>query len=371
MADERLPRSVRREALYIFGAWTLFGLFSASQVYAFWELRGRPAPWEQVLFGSMLDAYLWALTTLLIFWLAWRVPLRDTSLRLFIPVHAAAAVGLSLLRTVILVALSHQLAWMPERPFTTLFLAQFHQYILYYCLLLGVGLALDYYHRYREGERMAERLQAGLNEARLQALKGQLHPHFLFNTLHAISSLIPTDAKPARRMVARLGDLLRTSLDHEATQEVTLREELDFLQPYIEIEQIRLGDRLAISVDIAPEVMEARVPHLILQPLVENAICHAIAPRAEGGRIEVSARGLAGRLRLTIRDDGPGIGASRANQLREGIGLANVRARLEQLYGSEQAFLLTNHPEGGLVVSLTIPIQRAPGKVSPAEAAVL
>jgi two-component system, LytTR family, sensor kinase len=355
MVEERLPRNFGREALYIFGAWTLFGLFSASQVYAFWEVRGRPVPWEQVLFGSMLDAYLWALTTLLIFWLAWRVPLRGTRLGLFIPVHAIAAVCLSLLRAVTLVALSQRLDWLTERPFTTLFLAQFHQYILYYCLLLGVGLALDYYHRFRERERMAERLQAGLNEARLQALKMQLHPHFLFNTLHAISSLIPPEAKPARRMVARLGDLLRTSLDHEATQEVTLREELDFLQPYIEIEQIRLGDRLALSMDIDPAALEARVPHLVLQPLVENAVRHAIAPRVEGGRIEIAAVAQNLSLVLTVRDDGPGLADAEEAPAREGVGLANVRARLEQLYGNEHRFEVKDHPEGGLAVTLAIP----------------
>lgn len=357
MAEGRLPRKFGREALYIFGAWTLFGLFSASQVYAFWELRGRPAPWEQVLFSSMLDAYLWALTTLLIFWLAWRVPLRDTRLRLFIPVHALAAVSLALLRTVTLVTLSHLLDWLPERPFTALFLAQFHQYILYYCLLLGVGLALDYYHRYRERERTAERLQAGLNEARLQALKMQLHPHFLFNTLHAISSLIPADAKPARRMVARLGDLLRTSLDHEATQEVTLREELDFLQPYVEIEQIRLGDRLELRIEIEPAALDARVPHLVLQPLVENAVRHAIAPRVEGGRIEITAVAHDHSLVLTVRDDGPGLADAEESPAREGVGLANVRARLEQLYGDDHRFELEDHPEGGLAITLSIPQQ--------------
>jgi two-component system, LytTR family, sensor kinase len=355
MAEERLRRNFGREALYIFGAWTLFGLFSASQVYAFLELRGRPVPWEHVLFGSMLDAYLWALTTLLIFWLAWRVPLRETRLRLFIPVHAIVAVGLALLRTGTLVTLGQLLDWIPERPFTTLFLAQSHQYLLYYCLLLGVGLAIDYYHRYRERERMAERLQAGLNEARLQALKMQLHPHFLFNTLHAISSLIPPEAKPARRMVARLGDLLRTSLDHEATQEVTLREELDFLQPYIEIEQIRLGDRLALSMDVDPAALEARVPHLMLQPLVENAVRHAIAPRVEGGRIEIAAVAHDHSLVLTVRDDGPGLADSEESPEREGVGLANVRARLEQLYGDEHRFELEDHPEGGLAVTLSIP----------------
>jgi len=354
MAEERLRRKFGREALYIFGAWTLFGLFSASQMHAFREMRGRPVPWEEVLSISMLEAYLWALITLLNFWLAWRVPLGGTRLQLFIPVHAAAAVGVSLLRAVTLVGLSQRLDWLPERPFANQFLA-LHQYILYYCLLLGVGLALDYYHRYRERERAAERLQAGLNEARLQALKMQLHPHFLFNTLHAISSLIPAEAKPARRMVARLGDLLRTSLDHEATQEVTLREELDFLQPYIEIEQIRLGDRLELRMEIDPAALEARVPHLVLQPLVENAVRHAIAPRVEGGRIELAAVAQDHSLVLTVRDDGPGLAAHGESPAREGVGLANVRARLEQLYGNEHRFELEDHPEGGLAVTLSIP----------------
>jgi two-component system, LytTR family, sensor kinase len=355
MAEERLRRNFGREALYIFGAWTLFGLFSAGQSRAFAGMRGHVLPWAQVLFVSMSEAYLWAVATVIIFWLAWRFPFRRGRLAWSVPVHVVAAVGLSFMRTVVLVGVSHRVDFLRERPVMTAFLAHVHQYILFYCLLLGVGLALDYYHRYRERERTAERLQAGLNEARLQALKMQLHPHFLFNTLHAISSLIPAEAQPARRMVARLGDLLRTSLDHEATQEVTLREELEFLQPYLEIEQIRLGDRLDLRMEIDPAVLEARVPHLVLQPLVENAVRHGIAPRVEGGWIEISAVSRDGALALTVRDDGPGLAAHEGAAGQNGIGLANVRARLEQLYGEDHRFELENGSDGGLTITLLIP----------------
>jgi two-component system, LytTR family, sensor kinase len=170
-------------------------------------------------------------------------------------------------------------------------------------------------------------LAAGLTEARLQALKMQLQPHFLFNTLNAISALIPAEAKPARRMVARLGDLLRIALEHEETQEVTLREELAFLEPYLEIEQARLEDRLTVVMQIAPETLDARVPHLVLQPLVENAIRHGIAPRIEPGRVEISATSGADDrfLHLEVRDNGPGVDRDDQARTRKGVGLANIQ----------------------------------------------
>ena len=220
-----------------------------------------------------------------------------------------------------------------------------------------------YYGRYRERERDAERLAAGLTEARLQALKMQLQPHFLFNTLNAISALIPAEAKPARRMVARLGDLLRIALEHEETQEVTLREELAFLQPYLEIEQARLEDRLTVVMEIAPETLDARVPHLMLQPLVENAIRHGIAPRIEPGRVEISAASGADDrfLHLEVRDDGPGLGRDGGTGSRKGVGLTNTRSRLEQLYDGEHRFEFANRPEGGTVVRIFLPFRRGDG----------
>ncbi len=189
----------------------------------------------------------------------------------------------------------------------------------------------------------------------------QLQPHFLFNTLNAISALIPADAKPARRMVARLGDLLRSTLEHEATQEVTLREELAFLEPYLEIEQARLEDRLTVVMHIAPDTLDARVPHLLLQPLVENAIRHGIASRIEPGKVEISAsRGPDNRfLQLEIRDDGRGLNRDNGVSPRRGVGLTNIRSRLEQLYGTEHRFKLENRADGGVLVQIGIPYRRA------------
>jgi LytS/YehU family sensor histidine kinase len=182
----------------------------------------------------------------------------------------------------------------------------------------------------------------------------------LFNTLNAISALIPAEAKPARRMLARLGDLLRSTLEHEETQEVTLREELAFLEPYLEIEQARLGERLTVVLKIAPETLDARVPHLLLQPLVENAVRHGIAARIEPGKVEISAsREPDDRfLLLEVRDDGRGMDRDHDLGTRRGVGLINIRSRLEQLYGGEHRFKLENQAAGGVLVQISLPFRR-------------
>jgi sensor histidine kinase YesM len=371
MVEEPRDRPLRLETALIFAAWTVFGLISANQAYMQLELIGRPTSWRHVLLQTLFEAYLWAFATLAIFWLARRVPLERGRMLRGIAVHLAAAVILSLARVAFVAEVSRHVAWLEERSFDRQFWGRFHQYLLYYALLLGIAHAVLYHGRYRERERAAERLAAGLAEARLQALKMQLQPHFLFNTLNAISALIPDEAKPARRMVARLGDLLRISLEHEATQEVTLREELAFLQLYLEIEQARLEERLTVVMEIAPETLDARVPHLVLQPLVENAVRHGIAPRIEPGRVEISAaRGTDDRfLHLEVRDDGPGVDRDVQARTRKGVGLANIQSRLEQLYDGEHRFELDNHPGGGAVVRISLPFRRADhgaGKEEPA-----
>ena len=363
MAEEQRNRQLRLEAALIFAAWTVFGLITANQFYMQSGLRGDPAPWGHVLRHGLFEAYLWAFATLAIFWLARRFPLERGRMLRSVAVHLFVALVFSLLRVVVMVELSRQVEWLPERSYYRQFWGWSHQYLLYHALLLGIAHAVLYHGRYRERERAAERLAAGLTEARLQALKMQLQPHFLFNTLNAISALIPPEARPARRMVARLGDLLRISLEHEATQEVTLREELAFLQPYLEIEQARLEDRLTVAMEVAPETLDARVPHLLLQPLVENAIRHGIAPRIEPGRVEISAtRGAGdGFLHLEVRDDGPGVAGDPRARTRKGVGLANIQSRLEQLYDGRHRFELVNHPEGGVVVRIALPFRRGDG----------
>jgi LytS/YehU family sensor histidine kinase len=183
-------------------------------------------------------------------------------------------------------------------------------------------------------------------------LKTQLQPHFLFNTLHSISSLNYDDPKAANRMLARLSSLLRLTLEKDSAQEVSLKEELEFLQHYLEIEQIRLGDRLTIKMDIAPETLDARVPNLLLQPIVENAIRHGIAPYSTPGQISIAARRDTHSLCLEVSDNGPGLAGK---SVGSGVGLPNTRERLYQLYAKDARLELANRENGGLVVRVLLP----------------
>jgi two-component system sensor histidine kinase AlgZ len=193
------------------------------------------------------------------------------------------------------------------------------------------------------------------HQAQLRALRYQLNPHFLFNTLNAISTLVAQNENAAaNRMIARLSEFLRLTLESSGAQEVPLAAEIDFMKRYLEIEQVRLGDRLDIHFDIAPETLAIPVPNLILQPLVENAIRHGIAPRESGGRLEIEARCTGGLLQLEVRNDGPKPGGD-LSPLDQGVGLSNTRARLEQLYGAAHRFELRSLETGGLAVAICLP----------------
>ena len=185
----------------------------------------------------------------------------------------------------------------------------------------------------------------------------QLHPHFLFNTLHSISALIRRDPDAADKMIARLGDFLRLTLENSGAQEVSLQKELEFLKCYLEIERVRFQDRLTTRLDIEPRALDAAVPNLILQPIVENAIRHGVAPRSAPGHVEISAKRGERALRIQVRDNGPGLSAITApdDAFREGLGLTNTRARLARLYGAAHRFELEDAPGGGLLVTLEIP----------------
>jgi two-component system, LytTR family, sensor kinase len=350
------PRPHRFELLLIVAGWTAYGLFNANQMYIAAAVRGSPISAGRALSLAMTDAVLWALATIAIFWLARRFPLTPGRLLPHAAVHLLAGITLSLARVGVMVALSQWTELQRPIEFTALFYRQFHVYLLLYVLLLGIAWAVYYHARFREREQAAEQLAAGLAEARFQALKMQLHPHFLFNTLNAISALIPQEAQPARRMVARLGDLLRTALEQEATQEVSLREELAFLEPYLEIEQTRLGDRLSVEFQLEPEALDARVPHLVLQPLVENAIRHGVAPRSGPGVVTIAAAVEGESLILHVRNTG---GEARERFPREpgGRGLANVSSRLEHLYGADQQLTAGPARQGGWATTIRIPFR--------------
>jgi two-component sensor histidine kinase len=241
----------------------------------------------------------------------------------------------------------------PPRGFSYTEGALYHAFVLVAWSVLYIGAR---HHAQLQAEReralRAETLASG---ARLQALRYQINPHFLFNTLNAVSTLVVEQrTAEATRMIARLSDFLRLTLDERASDEVSLAEEIDFAQRYLDIEQVRFGDRLRMSIAIAPEAYDAIVPALLLQPLVENAIKHGVAAREEGGQVAVTAEVVGGTLRLTVSDDGPGLGVA-ANA--RGIGLANTRERLRALHGAAQRMELQSSPEGGLRVMLELPFR--------------
>ncbi|HKP47454.1 MAG TPA: histidine kinase [Pyrinomonadaceae bacterium] len=224
--------------------------------------------------------------------------------------------------------------------------------MLTYWAVIGLSHAISYYRKYREREIRASQLQAQLARAELDALRMQLQPHFLFNTLNTISVLMKENVQIADQVLLRLSDLLRLSLKSNGTHEVPLRDELEFLRNYLEIEQTRFQDRLTVRYEIDEQTIDAQVPNLILQPLVENAIRHAVAPKPGKSTVEIRAARRNGKVELQVRDDGPGLPAVINGH---GIGLSNTRARLEKLYGSSHTFELTQANGRGLQVTVTLP----------------
>jgi two-component system, LytTR family, sensor kinase len=253
---------------------------------------------------------------------------------------------------------------MHPRPFWDMFLGRvtsmFHLELLIYGATLGLNYAFSYYARFREREARAAQLEAQLTQAQLQALKMQLHPHFLFNTLNGIAGLVRDQRnKAAVEMLAGLSDLLRYTLENAGRQEVPLGEEMEFLELYLNIQQMRFSDRLNVEIEVAPDALRALVPNLILQPLVENAIRHGIAPRAARGTVGVRAARADSVLQIEVYDDGPGLRANASQG--QGIGLANTRARLAQLYGAGgHSFSVSNRAGGGTAARLSLPFRLAP-----------
>ncbi len=356
----------RQSALIIFGGWTLFGVFFSLQSYLNSIYFGRPVDFIYPFFAWTSCGYLWALLTPLILRLGRRFPIEKGALLKSITIHLLFASFLSLLQIGMYVFVRQWLIGDSSKPFSPLLsfqnfiVAEFHINLLLYFTVLGLQQAFDYYRRYREREQRAAQLEleaaqleTQLARAQIDALKMQLQPHFLFNTLNTISVLMEEDTAAANRMLMRLSELLRVTLKSASTNEISLRQELDFLRSYLEIEQTRFQDRLKIKIEAPTETLDARVPNLILQPLVENAIRHAVAPRAEETRVEIFAERQNGHLLLVVRDDGDGIGKNDSKS--GGIGLANTRARLEKLYGAAQTFEISQPEESGLQISITIP----------------
>jgi signal transduction histidine kinase len=350
----------------IWGIWTFIGLVFTLQSYFTSYRSERPMPLTDSLYLQMTWSYLWALATPLVLWAAARLPIeRNNWIR-----SSVLHVPISILLSVFLTALGHIAVWLywgypAGKPLSfanmsRFVVANFSEGIGIYLLIALTSYALNYYRRYREGQLRTLQLEAQLSQAQLQALKMQLHPHFLFNTLHSISALLTKDVEAARKMITRLGDFLRLTLENSGSQEVTLQQETDFLKCYLEIERIRFQNRLVTRIDLGPHTLEAKVPNLILQPIVENAIRHGIAPRSTAGLIEIEAKQLGDTLRIQVRDNGPGLPEHRTsdNLFKKGLGLSNTETRLERLYGADHLFNLSNDPDGGLIVTLEIPFHK-------------
>jgi len=309
------------------------------------EIFSTPPTFLQMLVWEIPYWVLWAGMAPLVFGITRRFPLQRDSWMRNALVHVAACVVLTLAHRVVYLAICRILYVDAYRNIPTLL--DLYRSDLFFNLPTGF---MSYATFLLVGNVIAFYSQSA--RAEMNALKSQLQPHFLFNTLNSISALQMTDVNAANRMTARLGDFLRFTLESSGANEVPLRREVEFLQSYLEIESIRFQDRLTVHFDIQADTLDVPVPSLILQPIVENAIRHGIASRSEPGRIEISAARKNGTLRLQVRNEGPSAAG------KERVGITNTKARLRQLYGDRCRFQMLNAPEGGVMVSLEIPVER-------------
>ena len=359
------PPDCGLQASYVFLIATLLTLVSTTLAWHFTvRVGGREAEWRSLLILNSSYWYLWALFTPLIVWLSqhfrfeWQGLLRALAVHLpsvaaFCFGHIAAMGGV---QWWLASAAGRPFDWWDEVQHTTLH--YFDWEMMTYWTIVGLSHAVLYYRESKERALRASQLETRLVEAQLKALEQQLHPHFLFNTLHAVSALMHKDVEAADRTLMRLSDLLRISLENIGRHEVTLQAELDFLSKYVQIEQTRFADRLVVRYDIHPDTRDALVPNLILQPLVENAIKHGVAKKAGQGHIDISAKREGAKLRLEVRDDGVGLSEDALTALQKGIGVSTTRARLQHLFGADYRFEFHRQP-AGLAVIVGIPWRTA------------
>ncbi len=368
-------RKLRPYAFYLL-AWTVVGLIYFAQNVTrrfYWD---DPNPWQDIRYWSV-NIYISALLTPLIVWAGKRWPLERSHIGRLLALHALLSIAWACMRLSLEAAfhLSWNEFWPIEPPITLqgeitlLFIFGFHTAIVAYWVVLSIQTAFRNYARYQEREQAALRadlrasqLETQIAQARLSALKAQLQPHFLFNTLNAIVVLVRQQkGRQAEETLERFSDLLRAVLADMDAQEVTLGRELEYLKLYLSIEQLRFSDRLRINTNVDAALLDAAVPHMALQPIVENAIRHGIGQRASPGIIDIEAERVGESLRIVVRDNGPGFGVSGAPGGLN-LGLANTRARLKQLYGDAAELRIGDGPAGGAEVALVIPFRIVEGE---------
>jgi two-component system LytT family sensor kinase len=367
-------RITRSEAIAILGGWTLVAVLFAAHNYISNAAEGRPIKLLQAVWWSAAEWYTWALLTPLVIWLVRRTRAGERLRPVTLAVLAAGGVVIAALQVALEYGADHLVVMLSGDPSVSvgvwlsggvreaaldlayLVPRKIGFSFITFCALVVVVLAADYYRLFRDRELRAARLEGALARAQLRALQAQLQPHFLFNTLNTIASLIPEEPAAAEELVESLGELLRAALRDGGRDEITLRQEIDLLDQYLAIQERRFHDRLRIERVFAPDLGDAMVPPLILQPLVENAICHGVAARQGRGTVRVRTERDGESLLLAVEDDGPGFepGSGGASW---GVGLANTRARLEQLYGANGALETKNLPDGGAYVGVRLPLR--------------
>ena len=346
-------------------AWLVVIGLLAAQRAGYWGMIGRPVRWEIVLL-EVTVGLTWGvlLPAIVVVSLRWPFGRRAGAWAAHLVLFAGAMLVEAILYVIVDGTLLHAIQWSPRVGLgfadrvRNAMTGHFVSSVSFFGVMVGVTQALIYRRLFEDRRLRAARLETELARSQLQVLRAELHPHFLFNALHAVSALMQRDVAAAETMLARLGDLLRTSLANGDAHEVALEEEIEFLERYLDIERVRFGDRLTVTVDVAADAREACVPRLLLLPLVENALRHGIAPRRGPGAIEVRARRRGGMLRILILDDG--LGAAATSRGASGIGLENTRRRLDRLYGRAHRFRAGPAPGGGFRVSLHLPFHVEP-----------
>ncbi len=356
---EGIPRRGFRPAVIIIVAWTAVGLFF------FTEDAGRnlyldiPTPWWQVLISWMVGVYINAALTPILLYLGRRFPIVRARWLARSAVHVLASVVFSVVELALITAALSPLSILPGsyvENYRLLFILSFQGNLISYWAILGIQHGARYYRAYQQREQQALRLEAQLADARLSALKMQLQPHFLFNTLNAIMVLVRQQrGREAEETIGKLSDLLRCVLADGDAQEVPLRRELEYLELYLSIEQLRFQDRLRVEINADPGLLDAAVPHMALQPIVENAVRHGISRCIEPGTIQIRAARSNGTLELVVEDDAPDAAPGDDAPAGMGIGLSNTRARLKELYGDAARLTVARGAVQGTVVTMTLP----------------
>ncbi|HYP07529.1 MAG TPA: histidine kinase [Bryobacteraceae bacterium] len=364
-------RSSRAVYIVIFASWTVVGVFFFTQGLVHKFALKDPSPWWHYLVTWMTAVYLSAALTppVLAAGRRYRFTRKRWLSRLLLHSVFACAFAVVQICTHAFVLASFGMFPTVMKgfgvTFATLLVMGFHQNVMVYWTLLGAQFAFMYYLQYQQSEREALRLELHASElktqlagARLSALKMQLQPHFLFNTLNAIVVLVRQQrGREAEAMLGHLSDLLRYVLEDVDAQEVPLRRELDYLRLYLDIERVRFQDRLRVEVDVEPEALDAAVPQMALQPIVENAIKHGIGRISSAGFVRIAGRRSGDGLIVTVHNDGPGLAPGESSG--RGIGLSNTRARLHQLYGERASITLEDTSPRGVLATITLPFRLA------------